>query len=106
IKNAAIKIIAWLLILLVGGCVDPYRPPEITSPGSYLVMNGFFNSAAGATSTIKLSRSQSLTDTKAPTVETKAVVTIESQSKATFPLTEGTAGTYTLSGVTAQSGEA
>ncbi|AKD54769.1 DUF4249 domain-containing protein [Spirosoma radiotolerans] len=104
-KNAAIKIFTWWLILLVGGCVDPYRPPEITSPGSYLVMNGFFNSAAGATSTIQLSRSQNLTDTKAPTVETKATVTIESQSKATFPLTEGTAGTYTLSGVTPQAGE-
>lgn len=104
-KNTCIKILTWLLILLVGGCVDPYRPPEITSPGSYLVVNGFFNSAPGTTSTIQLSRSQNLTDTKAPTVETKAFVTIESQSKATFPLAEGTAGTYTLSGVTPQSGE-
>lgn len=104
-KNASVKTVVWLLILLVGGCVDPYRPPEITSPGSYLVVNGFFNSAPGTTSTINLSRSQSLTDTKAPAVETKAVVTIESQNKATYPLIEGTAGTYTLSGVTAQSGE-
>ena len=104
-KNTSIKILSWLLILLVGGCVDPYRPPEITSPGSYLVVNGFFNSAPGTTSTFQLSRTQALTDTKAPTAETKAQVTIESQSKATYPLTEGTAGTYALSGVTARQGE-
>ncbi len=104
-KNTSIKILSWLFILFVGGCVDPYRPPEITSPGSYLVVNGFFNSAPGTTSTIQLSRTQTLTETKVPTAETKALVTIESQNKATYTLTEGTAGAYTLSGVTPQQGE-
>lgn len=104
-KQLSLKAIVGLLILFAGGCVDPYRPPEITSPGSYLVVNGFINSAPSTTSTIKLSRSQSLTDTEAPTAETKAIVAIESQSKATYPLIEETAGTYTLAGVTVQSGE-
>ncbi|GAB3994348.1 hypothetical protein GCM10028807_31900 [Spirosoma daeguense] len=97
--------IAWLLIALVGGCIDPYRPPEITSPGSYLVVNGFFNSAPGTTSTIQLSRTQNLTDTKAPTLESKATVTIESKSNAIYTLREGTPGSYTLAGVTPVSGE-
>ncbi len=91
--------------LLVVGCVDPYRPPEITSPNSYLVVNGFLNSAPGTTSTISLARTQNLTDTKSPTAETKAQVSVESQSKAVYTLLESNGGTYTLSGMTPQPGE-
>ncbi len=104
-NNLSIKHPIWLLVLLVGGCVDPYRPPEITQPGSYLVVNGFFNSAPGTITSIQLSRTQNLTDPKAPTAETKAQVTIESQNKVTYALREGSAGLYTLSGVTPQPGE-
>ncbi|GAB2594727.1 DUF4249 domain-containing protein [Spirosoma areae] len=104
-KNTPIKALGWVLILLAGGCVDPYRPPEISAPNSYLVINGYFNSAPGTTSTIQLSRSQNLTDTKALTAETKAVVTIESERKAVYALKEGTNGAYTLSGVTPMPGE-
>ncbi|GAB4024997.1 hypothetical protein GCM10028773_49430 [Spirosoma koreense] len=93
------------MTLAVGGCVDPYRPPEITAPASYLVVNGFFNSEPGTTSTIQLSRSQNLTDNKAPTAETKARVTFESGHNAIYSLTEGSAGVYSLSGVTPLSGE-
>lgn len=99
------KTLIWALLALAGGCVDPYRPPEIASPNSYLVVNGFFDSAPGATTTISLSRTQNLTDTKAPTVETRAVVTIESQSKAIYTLRESAAGTYSLSGVRPVTGE-
>ncbi|MBD2699892.1 DUF4249 domain-containing protein [Spirosoma sp. BT702] len=99
------KLIGWLCIALVGGCVDPYRPPEITSPASYLVVNGFFNSAPGTTTTIRLSRTQNLTDFKTPAVETKAIVTIESQNKAVYTLKEGTPGSYTLAGVTPVEGD-
>lgn len=100
-----IKILAWLMILLVGGCVDPFRPPEVASPDSYLVVNGFFNSAPGTTTTIQLSRSQNLTDPKAPTAETGATVTIESARNAVSALREASAGVYSLSGVTPLSGE-
>ena len=85
--------------------MDPYRPPEIASPNSYLVVNGFFDSAPGATTTIALSRTQNLIDAKAPTAETKAIVTIESQNKTVYTLKEGTGGTYTLTGVTPMPGE-
>lgn len=98
----------WFFVLLYASlcpnflvsCVDPYRPPEIAAPNSYLVVNGYFNSEPGAATTISLSRTQNLTDPKAPTAETKAQVTIESQSKAVYTLKEGTAGAYTLAGVT------
>ncbi|QMW04271.1 DUF4249 domain-containing protein [Spirosoma foliorum] len=99
-KNSSVKLLGWVLILLVGGCVDPYRPPEIASPASYLVVNGFFNSAPGTTTTIQLSRTQNLTDPKAPTAESKATVTIESAHKDIYTLKEGTVGSYTLTGVT------
>jgi hypothetical protein len=98
-KTGFSRAIGWLMILVLGGCVDPYRPPEVTSPGSYLVVSGFFNSAPGTTSSIQLSRTQNLTDPKAPAVETKAQVTIESANKATYTLREGTGGVYTLSGI-------
>ncbi len=99
------QIIGWFLVLLVGGCVDPYRPAEITSPDSYLVVNGFFDSAPGTTTRITLSRSQNLSDPKAPTAETRARVTIESARNAIYTLSEGSGGVYSLSGVTPLSGE-
>ncbi|MVM28876.1 DUF4249 family protein [Spirosoma sp. HMF4905] len=104
-KNVYINGIVWVLFLLVGGCVDPYRPPEITSPASYLVVNGFFNSAPGTTTTIQLSRTQNLADPKVPTAETKAVVTIESAHKDVYTLKEGAVGSYTLTGVTPSANE-
>jgi hypothetical protein len=104
-KISPIKLFGWLLVLLAGGCVDPYRPAEISAPGSYLVVNGFFNSEPGTTTTILLSRTQNLTDTKTPTAETKAKVTIESAHNTIYTLTEGASGTYSLSGTTPQSGE-
>lgn len=104
-KNRPIKLLGWLLIMLVGGCVDPYRPAEITAPDSYLVVNGFFDSSPGTTTTIQLSRSQNLTDPKSPTAETKATVTIESAHNAVYTLAERSAGVYSLSGVTPLSSE-
>lgn len=104
-KNSLVKIGSWVLVLLAGGCVDPYRPPEISDPNTYLVVNGFFDSAPGATTTIQLSWSQNLTDSKLPTAETNARLTIESAHNATYSLTEKSAGVYSLSGVTAQPGE-
>ncbi len=94
-----------ILLLLLAGCVDPYRPPEITSPNSYLVVNGFFDSAPGATTTISLSRTQNLTDPKLPTAETKAMVSIEMPNKATYALKEGPSGAYTLAGIMPVVGE-
>ncbi|GAB3954472.1 hypothetical protein GCM10028805_39970 [Spirosoma harenae] len=99
-RNYSKQLLGWVLLLLVASCVDPYRPPEIASPDSYLVVSGFFNSDPGTTTVIQLSRTQNLTDPKAPTAETKAQVTIESQSKSVYTLREGTPGSYSLTGVT------
>lgn len=101
--NTTLKYFA--LLLLAGGCVDPYRPPEIAAPDSYLVVNGYFNSVPGTTTTFQLARTQNLAEKKAPVAETRAVVTIENKNKTIYALKEGTGGAYTLSGVTPQVGE-
>lgn len=95
----------YFLLLILGSCIDPYRPPEIAEPASYLVVNGYFNSTPGTVSTIQLTRTQNLNATKAPIAETRATVSIESKSKAVYALREGTNGNYTLTGVTPQPGE-
>ena len=104
-KNRPVKLVGWLMILLVGGCVDPYQPTEISSSVTYLVVNGYFDSTPGTTTTIQLSRTQSLTDMKTPTAETGAEVAVESAHNDSYALTEGSGGVYSLSGVTPISGE-
>jgi hypothetical protein len=101
----SLRLLGWSLILLVAGCVDPYRPPEITAPASYLVVNGFFDSAPGTTTNIQLTRTQNLADSKAPTVETRAQVSIESAHNVSYALRETRNGTYSLTGVTPQANE-
>ncbi len=94
-----------ICLFLLSSCVDVYRPPEISSPGTYLVVNGYFDSAPGAVTTISLARTQNLTDPKLPPAETKAQVSIESGNKAIYPLKEGAAGAYTLTGVSPVPGQ-
>lgn len=104
--NQYYKLFAYLLLALVAGCVDPYRPPEIAAPNTYLVVDGYFNTGVGETTTIKLSRTQNLTDGKAPILETKATVTIESDKNVKYTLKEvGTTGVYSISGVQTQTGD-
>ena len=104
-RNGKSLAFASIIVLLLTSCVDPYRPPEITSPNSYLVVNGFFDSAPGATTTISLSRTQNLADPKLPAAETKAIVSIETPGKTVYTLKEGTSGAYTLTGVMPVVGE-
>ncbi|GAB3491288.1 DUF4249 domain-containing protein [Spirosoma knui] len=84
-----------LALLVVGSCVDPYRPQEISAPNRYLVVDGFLNGGSGAT-VIKLSRTQNIQDFKKPAPETKALVRVEGEGSGPYALTEGPNGTYTL----------
>ncbi len=87
------------MLLLIGSCVDPYRPPQIEAPNRYLVVDGFLNGGSGS-SVIKLSRTQNLTDIKKPLVETKATIRVEGSAGEAYSFVEGTAGTYTLASAT------
>jgi len=99
------KSLGWVLVVLVSSCVDPYRPPEITAPNSYLVVDGFLDSGPGTTTTIRLSRTQNVSDTKAPTAETRAQVTIESDRNETYRLNETTTGVYSITGLSPQTSQ-
>ncbi|MEZ0485120.1 DUF4249 domain-containing protein [Fibrella aquatica] len=87
------------LLLLAIGCVDPYRPPQIEAPNQYLVVDGFLNGGTG-NSTIKLSRTQNLTSTTRPVVETRASIRVEGNAGEAYSFVESAAGTYTLASTT------
>ncbi|MGI4740666.1 MAG: DUF4249 domain-containing protein [Janthinobacterium lividum] len=93
-----------LFLVLLSGCVEPYLPNVPAATQDYLVVNGFINSQ-GVT-TIQLTRSLQLTDTKAPTPETRASVFIQANGGQRFALTESPAGsgTYTSASLTLNPG--
>ncbi|GAA4466831.1 hypothetical protein GCM10023189_49550 [Nibrella saemangeumensis] len=99
------KIVGWLAILGLGGCVDPYQPTEITAPNNYLVVDGFLNSKPGTISSIRLSRTQNLSDKNTPAAETRAVVTVETEGRATYSFRESGVGVYTLADLVPQPGQ-
>ncbi|MFD2719360.1 DUF4249 domain-containing protein [Hymenobacter monticola] len=81
-------------LVLLAACTDPYMPEVITSPPSYLVVDGFLN-AQGVT-TINLSRTYAVASKATQPVETQATAYIEDEAGTRLPLTEGTVkGTYT-----------
>jgi hypothetical protein len=82
------------LALWLSSCTDPYMPDVITSPPSYLVVDGFINSQG--VSTIKLSRTYAVAAKTAPPVETRATVYIEDEAGTRQLLTESSTvkGTY------------
>ena len=83
--------------LLAGSCVDPYRPPAIADPDSYLVVDGFLTGDTGV-STIRLSRTQNLTEIGKPRMETKASVQAEGDNGNLYRFVDENDGTYTLAG--------
>jgi hypothetical protein len=84
--------VAGLLLLALGGCVDAYVPDVISVPTNYLVVDGFIN-GNGATR-IKLSRTQNIATTEAPTPEAKATVYIQSAAGGRYTLRERSPGFY------------
>ncbi|GAB3574346.1 DUF4249 domain-containing protein [Hymenobacter daeguensis] len=93
----------WALLsslLALAGCTDPYMPDVISTPPSYLVVDGFLNSQ-GIT-TLRLSRTYAVAAKTAPPVETRATVYIEDEAGTRQLLTESSTvkGTYTSSFLT------
>ncbi|WP_460634352.1 DUF4249 domain-containing protein [Larkinella harenae] len=88
------KYLSILLLWLIGSCVDPYRPPVIEADNTYLVVDGFLNGAG--TSTVRLSRTQNLTDGKKPPVEVRAAIRVEAERGGTQNFEDKGDGSYTL----------
>ena len=84
------------VILLLYACVEPFAPPEITTATRFLVVDGSLNTAPGAVSQIKLSRTQNIYDKGGPQAEIRAKVTVEGDQGSRFAFAEGEQGVYQL----------
>ena len=92
------KHLLWLLLPLLSSCLQPFNPPEVSGGAGFLVVDGYLDTG-GDTTTIRLTRSQNLTDSERPPAETRAQVTIEGDGGSAYPLRETQAGNYLLTGV-------
>jgi len=87
-----------LSIIIFSGCKKPYNPPAITAPGTYLVVEGAID--AGSDSTIiTISRTVKLSSTSAANPVQHAIVTVESDQNAVYPLNETAKGRYVAAGL-------
>lgn len=78
------------------GCKNPYLPPLINSPRSFLVVEGVISGGTVPT-TIKISQTVNLSNIKIANPVSKAIVTIEDDQSGVYQLPETSRGTYTLS---------
>jgi hypothetical protein len=94
------KKITYLLALIAAmlSCKKPYNPPAITSPGSYLVVEGVINTGTDST-IIKLSKTVSISSTVTTNPVLHATVSVESDQNGSYPLTETGNGNYVSTGL-------
>ncbi len=81
--------------ILAAGCIDPFKPSENLVDGRYLVVSGFLN-VGSDTSTILLSRTQSLNSGEGSSSETGANVRIMGDQGTQVSLREISSGRYIL----------
>jgi hypothetical protein len=87
--------LGYLLLLALFCCKKPYDPPAISSPNSYLVVEGQVISGNDST-IIKLSRTVNLSASTTLNPEMNAVVSIISNTNASYSLTEMSNGQYAV----------
>jgi hypothetical protein len=87
-----------IILLIVMSCRKPYNPPAISSPGSYLVVEGGITSGSDST-IIKLSKTVNLSNKIISNPVLSALLTVESDHGDIFPLTETTNGHYVSAGL-------
>ncbi len=84
---------------LVGmqACIDPFSPPEINAPDSFLVVDGFLNTNGADTSRIRLTRTQNVNTAGAPAVEKQAIIVVIPESDPSgYIFQESADGSYFL----------
>ncbi|HWZ15985.1 MAG TPA: DUF4249 domain-containing protein [Mucilaginibacter sp.] len=90
-----------IYLLLIGanfGCKKPYLPPIISSPGTYLVVEGVISSGIQST-VIKLNRTVNLSNGVSTNPVRGAVLAVESNQNDSYPLAETSPGTYVSVGI-------
>jgi len=79
-------------------CKKPYNPPGVSSPGSYLVVEGVINSGSDST-IIKLSKTVPISNATATNPVLHASLAVEGDQNISFPLSETGPGRYTCAGL-------
>ena len=79
--------------MVVAACKQLYNPPSISSPGSYLVVEGVINTGTDST-VIKLSYTVKLTSKVSLTPAQHAQVVVQSDQNTSYPLIESSSGRY------------
>ena len=90
--------VAAILIFTGFACREVYKPAIISSPDSYLVVEGVLNAGTGPTS-IRLTRTFKLDDTARLKAEHSAQVLVEGKDNSTRQLTMGADGFYNSPGL-------
>ncbi|MBS1509013.1 MAG: DUF4249 domain-containing protein [Bacteroidetes bacterium] len=80
-------------VCLWSGCLDPYATPRLAAPEGYLVVEGFIN-PIGATSTVRLSRTQALDSADRVMTEEEANVEVVDIGGKSYPLVGSLGGIY------------
>jgi hypothetical protein len=96
-RNMKDRKILLFVILLAIGCTKPYNPKVISSPNSYLVVEGVINT--NDVTTIKVSRTVNLSNS-VTTNPVQASLVVECDNGSAYGLNEVTEGVYQLAGVT------
>jgi len=86
------------LLILLGGCREPYQPPSILAQSNLLVVDAFLDGTDGTCSVI-LSRSQDVSDSKAKPMEKNANIQLEDSEGTVYTLQETSAGNYSVSNI-------
>jgi hypothetical protein len=81
-----------LMLVGLGGCVEPYVPAVLDAPTSLLVVDGFIN--GNGRTRIKLSRTANLAATTPPPVEKGAKLFVVDNMGGRYSLAEQAAGSY------------
>ena len=87
-----------VLVILFTGCRKPYNPPAITSVAGYLVVEGVINSGSDST-IIKLNHTVNIASKITANPVLHALVAVESDQGAKYPLTETANGNYVSPGL-------
>ena len=96
--RACIKSFSPALLLLALSCIEPFEPRVNHGVLNMLVVDGFIN-ATNYTATVRLSRTQPLSDLGLADAETKATVSIDASTGISYPLVEENKGEYKFNGL-------
>ena len=94
------KILSFIVIIVgllaLEGCVVPFSPPEVSTPGRFLVIDGFLNTNGIDSSSIMLTYTQVVSNKNTFGTELRARVTVEGNKGSTYTFTEIGKGLYRL----------